>query len=188
MKYTVVFLLFFSQFVLGQNTWELGLSYGTSTIFRAENNSHYDYENTELGIFFEKNYTWKSNKESLFLNKYWSIQSNIYLGNYQFKTEQKKQDIFKINTLGGIKFEKDFGQITFNLRPMIGLGYNSGYHKRLAKGLYFTEQISIGVEKPLDNKKSLILNFGGQHISNANVYKLNRGAEIAFVQIGIRFL
>lgn len=188
MKHIILFLLFMSQFVLGQNLFEIGISYGVSSVFRAENNSHYDYKNRELGLFLEKDYAWKTDKEIQFLNKYWAIQSNMYLGDYEFKSEYKKQKTFRVNTLGGIKFEKDLGKIILNLKPMIGVGYNSGYYGRLASGIYFTEQLSIGFEKLFNKKKSLVFNIGGRHISNANVYELNRGAEIAFIQIGIRFL
>lgn len=188
MKPVIFFIvLFLFTHVFAQNTFEVGVSYGNSELFRINSESFYDYTNAEFGVFGAKNLAWKSNATENFLLKFWVVQTNLHYAKYEFLSDNEQQDIFKINALAGIKLSKNFNNKYLSFKALLGSGYNSGYHQRLEKGIYFSEQIMVGVEFPVQEDVSSFLNIGFKHVSNANIYALNRGAEVAFIQFGIQF-
>ncbi|MDO5655850.1 MAG: acyloxyacyl hydrolase [Flavobacteriaceae bacterium] len=180
----VIFFFFLSINVLSaQNSLEIGINYGSSDIFRQNDQSYYNYKNTEFGIFAAKNLAWKKNEEDQ-IQKFWMIQPQIYFGNYEFLAENYQQNTFRGILYSGIKLEMPFQQWSAHTKLLLGAGYQSGYYQRLAKGVFMTEKLSLGLNFKMKSI-STFADIGIMHVSNANLYQLNRGHEVFFVEFGI---
>lgn len=187
MKIKLVFLyLFLCYFTFGQNSLETGISVGSSDIFRKEDNSFYNYENKEIAVFLTRNFAWKKNEEDRF-KKFWMLQPQIYFGNYHFIATDQQQNPFRAIFFGGLKFQKPLENFSIHSKFFIGTGYQSGYANRLPGGIYFTEKINLGFEFKLKNNFKPFLDLGVMHVSNGNLYEINRGLEVFFLELGLQF-
>lgn len=185
MKVAFKFLILFSAgFISAQNSFETGIQYGSSDLMRKSNDSHYNYENSEFGIFAGKNVGWKRNQGDR-IRKFWMYTTQLYLGNYLFIAEDRSQKPFRAIVFGGLKLQKPLDNINLHAKGMIGSGYQTGYYERLPAGIYFTEKLNLGIEFKNIQKLQPFLDVGIMHVSNGNFYKLNRGIEVVYVELGI---
>lgn len=163
----------------------IGVSYGTSDVFRKEDKSHYNYNNNEFGIFALKQTAWKRNSSDA-IKKFWFIQPEIYYGNYTFYADQITWGIFKATLGGGLRFAKMWGNTALHTKFSVNAGYQSGYYHRLEGGIHFTEKLNFGVEFPLNDRMKSFIDIGAMHVSNANLYDLNRGLEVLYIEFGFQ--
>lgn len=182
--YLLLILIGFS-FAHAQNDLFLGVSYGSSHIFRKDDASHYNYENSEIGFFALKAYDWKSNEDNQ-IKKYWIVQPHIIFGNYTFLVDDVSETILRANVSGGIKLAKKLPKATLHGKFTISSGYQTGYYNRLPKGIFFTEKLNLGVQFKLHPSLTTFVDLGAMHISNANFHELNRGLEVFFVEVGFK--
>ena len=173
------------NFAHAQNDLFLGVSYGSSDIFRQDDASHYNYENSEFGAFALKEFDWKSNTDSQ-IKKYWIIQPHIILGNYKFIVDDVSETILRANLSGGIKLSKELPKLALHGKFTISSGYQTGYYHRLPKGVFFTEKLNLGVQFKLHSSLTTFVDIGAMHVSNANLHELNRGLEVFFVEVGFQ--
>ena len=181
--FSIIFCVFFT-FAFAQSTTEMGFAYGNSDIFRKTDQSHFNYQNSEFGFFFSKNLAWNKN-DSQVLQKYWLIQPQVYIANYNFLSESVKQKIVRGIIYGGIKFQKPFQHWSLHSKLAVGAGYQSGYYQRLAKGIYFTEKLNVGISYPVFQQSNAGVDVGIMHVSNGNFYELNRGLEVFFIELSV---
>ncbi|MDG4949726.1 acyloxyacyl hydrolase [Weeksellaceae bacterium KMM 9724] len=184
-NFYLIFILSLFNMVQAQNDIYVGVSYGTSDIFRKDDASHYNYKNTEFGVFAIKDFAWKSNADKS-IKKHWFLQPKINYGQYTFLVDDHEQDIYRASLGGGIKFEKELRKLALHARFGLNAGYQSGYYQRLEKGVYFAEKLNLGLGFNLNPRMKSFIDIGAMHISNANFYPLNRGLEVFFIELGIQ--
>lgn len=187
MKIIYFLILMGCQLMYAQNDMFIGVTYGSSDLFRQDDASHYNYKNSEIGVFLEKNFAWKSNSENS-IKKYWILQPKLILGDYVFYADDIHQKIFRGDLSAGIKFVKEFNKISAQAKFNMSSGYQTGYHQRLEKGVFFTEKLNLGLEFQFISKLPTFVDVGVMHISNANFYPLNRGLEVFFIEVGFKIL
>ena len=180
-----IFFVLILNFSFGQKFVEVGLNYGTSSLFRKNDASHYNYQSNEFGAFVTFNSGWKRNEGDR-LKKFWLINPQVYFGNYEFYAENVSQKPFRAILYGGLKLQKPFNNFALNSKFLIGSGYQTGYHERLPGGIYFTEKLNLGVEFNLKKDYRSFVDLGVMHVSNGNFYPLNRGVEVFYVELGLK--
>lgn len=183
----LIILILSSHCLFAQNDTFIGFGYGSSDIFRQDDSSHYNYKNTEFSVFVEKNFDWKSNPENR-IKKYWILQPKLSFGAYEFYADNTTEQIFRTDVSAGIKFVKEFQSLSAHAKVNLSSGYQSGYHQRLAAGVFFTERINFGIEFQGIRQIRTFVDIGAMHISNANFHRLNRGLEVFFIEVGFKIM
>jgi len=199
----ISFSLFISSYVNAQaipktKRFKLGFDYGVGSqksIFFKDKD--YDYTsqifNIELNYLIKKgilNYelvigpSYNEAKHTL-LNKYFVKPSETdYLIKRDAYTKEKNIKNYILNI--GIIVRKNIGKkFSIYLLGSIGPMYNDTTTERLAKGLAFLDNISLGATYRINDIISFDIRPSLKHISNAQLQKPNSGYNFTNIQSGI---